>query len=133
MRNKRVTPSKDPAAIALHRVMTARTDAQHDAAIAELETCSALTAQGVRAKLGRPSFCALCTTFAPIDLRAMAFIAVWVLGATPRTREPRSIHPRAPACLGKQGLRFGNGSGKPYASFHLQDNRGALRLRLRSA
>ena len=50
MKKKRVTPSKDPAVIALHRVMTARTDAQYDAAIAELETCPALTAQGVRAK-----------------------------------------------------------------------------------
>lgn len=50
MRNKRVTPSKDPAVIALHRVIAARTDAQYDAAIAELETCPALTAQGVRAK-----------------------------------------------------------------------------------
>ncbi|MGY4629112.1 hypothetical protein ACVWY3_006868 [Bradyrhizobium sp. USDA 4486] len=50
MRKKRVTPSKDPAVIALHRVMTSRSDAQYDAAIADLETCPALTAQGVRAK-----------------------------------------------------------------------------------
>ena len=50
MKRKRISPSKDPAVIALHRVMTARTDAQYDAAIAELETCPALTAQGVRAK-----------------------------------------------------------------------------------
>lgn len=50
MKKKRVLPSKDPAVIALNRVMTARTDAQYDAAIAELETCPALTAQGVRAK-----------------------------------------------------------------------------------
>jgi hypothetical protein len=50
MKRKRVTPSKDPAVIALQRAMTARTDAQYDAAIAELETCPALTAQGVRAK-----------------------------------------------------------------------------------
>ena len=50
MKKKRVSPSKDPAVIALNRVMAARTDAQYDAAIAELETCPALTAQGVRAK-----------------------------------------------------------------------------------
>lgn len=50
MKNKRALPSKDPAVIALHRVMAARTDAQYDAAIAELETCPALTALGVRAK-----------------------------------------------------------------------------------
>jgi len=48
-------------------------------------------------------------------------------------REPRAIHPRAPACLGGRGLRFGKGSGNPYAFFYLQDNRWALRLRLRSA
>lgn len=50
MRKKRVSPSTDPAVIALNRVMSARTDAQYDAAIAELETCPALTAPGVRAK-----------------------------------------------------------------------------------
>lgn len=50
MKKKRVSPSKDPAVIALNRVMAARTDAQYDVAIAELETCPALTPQGVRAK-----------------------------------------------------------------------------------
>ncbi|MGY3471146.1 hypothetical protein ACVW0I_008017 [Bradyrhizobium sp. LM6.11] len=50
MKKKRVSPSKDPAVIALNRVTAARTDAQYDGAIAELETCPALTAQGVRAK-----------------------------------------------------------------------------------
>src|SRR4051794_18404598 len=50
MKKKRVSPSKDPAVIALHRVTAARSDAQYDAAIAELETCAPLTAQGVRAK-----------------------------------------------------------------------------------
>lgn len=47
---KKATPARDPAAIALNRVTSARNDAEYDAAIAELETCPALTAQGVRAK-----------------------------------------------------------------------------------
>ncbi len=48
---KKATPSKDPAVIALNRVMAAReNDEKYLAAIVELETCAALTAQGVRAK-----------------------------------------------------------------------------------
>jgi hypothetical protein len=46
---KKATPARDPAAIALERVMSARNDAEYDAAIAELETCLALTVQGIRA------------------------------------------------------------------------------------
>lgn len=46
----KVAVAKHPAVIALNRVMSARNDAEYDAAIAELETCPALTAQGVRAK-----------------------------------------------------------------------------------
>jgi hypothetical protein len=41
----------DPAVVALDRVMRAgENDSEYDAAIAELETCAAITAQGVRAK-----------------------------------------------------------------------------------
>lgn len=47
---KKATPARDPAVIALNRVMAARTDADYDAAVVELETCPPLTAQGVRAK-----------------------------------------------------------------------------------
>lgn len=50
MKQKRVSPSNDPVVNALNRVTSARNDAEYDAAIAELETCPALTAQGVRAK-----------------------------------------------------------------------------------
>lgn len=51
MKQKRVSPSDDPAVIALNRVMAARDDdRKYLAAIVELETCPALTAQGVRAK-----------------------------------------------------------------------------------
>ncbi|WP_167561166.1 hypothetical protein [Bradyrhizobium sp. AS23.2] len=47
MKQKRVSPSDDPAVIALNRVMAARDDDEkYLAAIIELETCSALTAQG---------------------------------------------------------------------------------------
>ncbi|WP_271623891.1 hypothetical protein [Bradyrhizobium sp. CCBAU 11430] len=48
---KQVTPSQDPAVIALNRVAAAREDdSRYLVAIVELETCRALTAQGVRAK-----------------------------------------------------------------------------------
>ncbi|WP_210241928.1 hypothetical protein, partial [Bradyrhizobium elkanii] len=49
MRNAR--PSEDPAVIALNRVLAAGDDDdEYNLAIAMLETCPALTAQGVRAK-----------------------------------------------------------------------------------
>jgi hypothetical protein len=47
----RPSRAKDPAVVALDRVMRAgENDGEYDAAIAELETCAAITAQGVRAK-----------------------------------------------------------------------------------
>ncbi|KRP85982.1 hypothetical protein AOQ73_36520 [Bradyrhizobium pachyrhizi] len=49
MRNAR--PSDDPAVVALNRVLAAGDDdEEYNVAIAGLETCIALTAQGVRAK-----------------------------------------------------------------------------------
>jgi hypothetical protein len=51
MKQKRVSPSNDPAVIALNRVIAAReNDEKYLAAIIELETCPALTAPGIRAK-----------------------------------------------------------------------------------
>jgi hypothetical protein len=48
---KRPSRAKDPSVAALIRVMAAgENDAEYDAAIEELETCAATTAQGVRAK-----------------------------------------------------------------------------------
>jgi len=47
----RPSRAKDPAVIALNRVMAAgENDAEYDAAIAELEMCATKTAQGVRVK-----------------------------------------------------------------------------------
>ncbi|HEV2153181.1 hypothetical protein [Bradyrhizobium sp.] len=51
MKQKRVSPSNDPAVIAHKRVLAAgEDDEKYLAAIIDLETCPALTAQGVRAK-----------------------------------------------------------------------------------
>jgi hypothetical protein len=51
MKQKRVSPANDPAVIAHKRVLAAgEDDERYLAAIIELETCPALTAQGIRAK-----------------------------------------------------------------------------------
>ena len=48
---RKARPSEDPAVIALNRVLAAGDDdEEYNAAVALLETCPALTAQGVRAK-----------------------------------------------------------------------------------
>lgn len=47
----RASRAKDPAVVALNRVLAAgEDDAAYSAAIEELETCAAVTAQGLRAK-----------------------------------------------------------------------------------
>jgi hypothetical protein len=51
MKHKRVSPANDPAVIAHKRVLAAgEDDEKYLAAIIELETCPAFTAQGIRAK-----------------------------------------------------------------------------------
>ncbi|PWE78870.1 hypothetical protein XF30_21110 [Bradyrhizobium sp. SUTN9-2] len=51
MKDKRISPANDPAVVAHKRVLAAgEDDAKYLAAIIELETCPAYTAQGIRAK-----------------------------------------------------------------------------------